>query len=1117
MTRPQSASDLSPYNPWASYLVEASAGSGKTWQLSRRFLALVVAGADPSSILTVTFTRKAAAEMRERIVKDAIKLGRGSKEFLGFIDQVKSWRPQGLNTALRSPEQASRAILEKTQTLKITTIDSLFLQWCRRYPLETSINVNDQVLESPWKLLSTLEHNRLYAKAWAQVLSSAEDDAENIRLMRSLVANAPGEKIRSLLTAISPLTESETFAWLIKLTTGQHGLKLFDLPTEPQDPKSFLAENEALFLSVIALASNAEKREAAASAVRNHDLAGLASCAVLTANLEALNGNTFATAKKTSNPEFLALSQKLQFWTDQHKVAGLNRTSQLLWTLFEARANASHKLKVDDRSATFSDAVKGVSLLACDENLSGARAMAWSPIRHLMLDEFQDTSRLQWMIFEQLSRELLSGQSRDADLGPNPSVFIVGDKKQSIYRFREADPEVLDIAKANLQKFGLIPCNMSQSYRSSNFILNFVNNVFIDGNNIPHFPTHSSAKNAGYGSVAIYKILENKPDEEKSAEKTPLVEREAKIIAQHVKACLTGEIDSKVYDSELKNWRAPQPKDFVILYAKSTNSHVYEDALREQGIASLRLEQKGYYERPEIQDLLALVQWLAWPADTAALSTVLKSPVCGLSDECLQIILSGGSKLIWKNLKTNAPKAFELLDDLASTHHHESMSAVIGKLLTKYKIADLYFLSFGQVEGPLAKANVLKWFDLVCAGSATAATSADSLSKSLEDLSEADETGNASLTNNAVTLMTIHKSKGLEFPCVILAGSSDDWHRDDHGWIKDARPGQEGFWYIGNSTQRPKSFRQLEEILAYNEGESRSEKARLLYVALTRASNHIVITGAIKDDPFAFFALLEKAALELQGVEKKTLTSADTLTTIFTNSKLDVILHEPEEVLEKTEVIQLELKSKRKYPPLNILTPSAQSPGHRLEGHESPVPEEVEPVKNSNRIPVELSATFGSLVHKCLELKIKKQNWSLSRMKSFISGVAQKAISESEMERLIGLATSDISILLESDAWKTIIADAQAIHCELPMAEIQGENLVNAISDMVVIRNDGSIRVIDFKTSTVDPKHALAFCKSKGYENQVNAYKQIIKNAFKDVPVTGHILFTNPVCLVDLI
>ena len=70
-----------PYNPWQSCLVEASAGSGKTWQLSRRFLALVVAGADPSSILTVTFNKKAAAEMRERIVKDAIALGAGSEEF----------------------------------------------------------------------------------------------------------------------------------------------------------------------------------------------------------------------------------------------------------------------------------------------------------------------------------------------------------------------------------------------------------------------------------------------------------------------------------------------------------------------------------------------------------------------------------------------------------------------------------------------------------------------------------------------------------------------------------------------------------------------------------------------------------------------------------------------------------------------------------------------------------------------------------------------------------------------------------------------------------------------------------------------------------------------------
>jgi ATP-dependent helicase/nuclease subunit A len=108
---PTTNTEHKPYNPWNSYIVEASAGSGKTWQLSRRFLALVIAGADPTSILTVTFTRKAANEMRERIVRDALGLVSSKEEFAAFYRDVLSFCPPTLKHLVRTPEQTTAAIL----------------------------------------------------------------------------------------------------------------------------------------------------------------------------------------------------------------------------------------------------------------------------------------------------------------------------------------------------------------------------------------------------------------------------------------------------------------------------------------------------------------------------------------------------------------------------------------------------------------------------------------------------------------------------------------------------------------------------------------------------------------------------------------------------------------------------------------------------------------------------------------------------------------------------------------------------------------------------------------------------------------------------------------------
>lgn len=1111
---PTTNTEHKPYNPWNSYIVEASAGSGKTWQLSRRFLALVIAGADPTSILTVTFTRKAANEMRERIVRDALGLVSSNEEFAGFYHDVLSFCPPTLKHLVRTPEQTTAAILEKTQSLKITTIDSIFLQWCRRYPVETSVDLAGHVLQSPFSLMSALEEGRLYQTAWSQVLAASKDDRENKELMQSLVLNAPNGKIRSLLSAISTLTENETLAWYISLTSDSSPLKSFTQSSSAESSEEFLTNKASLFLAVINLASNLEKRQMGSAAIAEKNFKGLVTNAIVNSSGDSLNGNTFSKARKANDANFIALSEKLQAWSDQQKINDLNRTGQLLWSLFCARMNYAHRLKSESQVGAFSDAVKGVSLLACNKDFVGARSMAWSNLRHLMLDEFQDTSRLQWLIFEKLAEELLSGDSSDRHQGPKASVFIVGDKKQSIYRFREADPEILDLAKIRLDRFGVNSTMLRSSYRSSKIVLDFVNEVFRDNTLIPDFPQHASAADIRYGSLCFYQLSNTTDESAEQSNRLTEVQNEAEIVAKHIKACLSGDIELRIFDKDAKLWRSPRPRDFVLLYPNSTHSQVYEDALRRHGIPSARAELKGFYNRPEIKDMMALVRWLAWPGDAVALSTVLKSPMCSLTDREYQALITKGSDKIIKSLKHAHPAAHKFLSDLASQKDDSDMAVLTGKLLAHYNIADLYLVNFGPVEGPLAKANILKWFDILRSIASKNAASPQLLNQWLDDASESDETGNASIIGDAVTLMTIHKSKGLEFPCVVLTGTSDDWHRDDHTWVKDTRPGQEGFWYIGNATQRPKTSEQLDSLLKYNEAQSRYEKARLLYVALTRASHHIVITGRQSDKTNTYWEHLLNSAKRLSGLDHRDVDFGQLAKGfLLTPQSVTTPKIQDEALFTSEPACTLEI-TPSKYPYLNILSPTSMtSINQNSDGDASD--DRSYFTGTPRAISIDHSKAYGILVHKLLELSLTGDVWSSDQCTNLLRRHVSSLVTEQSVTEMTELARQEVDQLLKSDVWLKLVYDADKVLCEVPMASMDGNNLMSAVADLLIITKAGVYRVVDFKTSQTDQRHARELCQQRGYFAQVNSYRRILERSMPGATTSGHVLFVNPVCVIN--
>jgi ATP-dependent exoDNAse (exonuclease V) beta subunit len=655
---------------------------------------------------------------------------------------------------------------------------------------------------------------------------------------------------------------------------------------------------------------------------------------------------------------------------------------------------------------------------------------------------------------------------------------------------------------------------LRSSYRSSKLVLDFVNEVFRDNTLIQDFPQHTSAADIRYGSLCFYELSNAPSQSPEQSNRLTEVQNEAEIVAKHIKACLSGDIELRIFDKDAKIWRSPYPRDFVLLYPNSTHSQAYEDALRRHGIASARAELKGFYNRPEIKDMMALVRWLAWPGDAVALSTVLKSPMCSLTDREYQSLIAKGSDKILKNLKHTHPAAHKFLSDLASQKDDTDIAVLTGKLLAHCNIADLYLVNFGPVEGPLAKANILKWFDILRSIASKNAASAQLLNQWLDDAAESDETGNASIIGDAVTLMTIHKSKGLEFPCVVLTGTSDDWHRDDHTWVKDARPGQEGFWYIGNATQRPKSFDQLDSLLQYNEAQSRQEKARLLYVALTRASHHIVVTGRQSDKANTYWEHLLHSAKRLSGIVQRDVDVGQlakgflvTPQAVTTPKIQDTVIvnSEPKCTLEITP---------SKYPYLNILSPSSM---HSInQNSDVDAPDERSYFTGTPRaIAIDHSKAYGILVHKLLELSLTGDKWSSDQCANLLRRHCSALMNEQRVTEMAQLARQEVDQLLKSDVWLKLVHDADKVLCEVPMASIDGNNLMNAVADLLIITKAGVYRIVDFKTTQADQQHARALCQKRGYFDQVNNYRRILQRSMPGATTSGHILFVNPVCVIN--
>ena len=1177
-----------PRNPYQSHVVKASAGCGKTFQLSQRFLALVAAGADPATIMTVTFTRKAAAEMRERILADSGKLLAGGpeaesfdREMAGFLATSKRLIRDERGMELpppRSARETGRLIINQSQSLRITTIDSVFKDWVAKFPVETGLvppSESGSSSGTPLTLADDLDLLAMDQAAWEVAnrealtkFSSAPDYSDNSDNSDDAeLDGSSAENPNSVLNLAKELSKYSSFLWHLE-STGHVDWLMNSTGGDPEALKQRLFEGLRPQWHALAGVLKNNRGDDLRSLVANADIEGLIAGKYLTGKL--LFNKVTLSEKITASvaQEKSAISEALMVWTNALKIKTLREKSERACTLFNLYRGALATAKQKAGVVSFDDLLAGSSKIFSEPNAAGARFLLQRRIRHLMLDEFQDTSWPQWNIFQEIASEVLTGTEESIP----GTVFLVGDEKQSIYGFRNSDPEIMSEAAASLADLGVLESPLNHSFRTCKTILDFVNAAC---GQMPDFPRHEPALradgrsvNVDVGSVTILPVAENAadapPDEKLDVD--DLEALEASGLASWFEKALSGSGSHPVFDKNSGSNDDPgkspprplEPRDCAVLFRAKDRIWAVERALQKAGIPTIREESGNIFEHQEVRDCMELLRFLARPGDLNALLGVAKSPFLACSDEMIAAALGASND----SLRHSPLRAAQVLQNLESNQaiKTEQEKSWLSRQLTQAEFlqpsrqlefclrASDYFekssASRPGVEAEVLGNNIAAFLDLVrslegnCDDNLHAVGATLRRMAAIEKLPISISTSTAEV--NAVRLMTVHKSKGLEFPLVAIVDTANPWLAEPSGWLKifasrDAsQSANAGLVYLGSKTARPEGDAEMNRFLDLALLHEISEANRIWYVALTRARQYLVLSGTrrtVRQPLLDALARVGGAPLISHEICSKALQSLNAPV------KMPMMAPVP---LPASAALPLSVPPAVE-PAAETSWQAANSPLHAYSGQKPlPLPfgvkilvasrfsEKKEKIKafeitpavnaaNSVAMPARLAAAIGTMVHAGLEHAVRQISFPHEAVWVAICDKSLLNDGDSDIRNGLREAMAQLTSVLESAVWKDLLGRYQRHRAEVPVIMLDRKrNLHSGTVDLLLDNATSSdIMVVDFKTSQVagDPtEHA----RDHGYFDQVRSYTATMKQAFPDAKIAGCIFYTRLLQTVDV-
>ncbi|NWG39898.1 MAG: UvrD-helicase domain-containing protein [Hydrogenophilaceae bacterium] len=856
-------------DPSRSVVVEACAGSGKTWLLVSRILRALLAGAEPSEILAITFTRKAALEMQARLNEWLELLATADDATARSELTLRGIAEADALLLLPRARSLHEMVLTARPGITLTTFHGWFLEVLKRAPLDAGI--------AQFEL--TEQAGMLEKEAWLHFKEHLRRNSEGplANAFDTLVSEIGLPSTRDLLAsflrqradwfAITSGEVDDVAAVQRRLSEEVGVAPDTDVPGECltpafiQDLKDYaalLARNNSGTTSDHA--RNAQTLLDALSSTSLETIFDCACTALLTKKSEArkhTRGQTSQRRLGADEPRFFTLHEQLS----EALILAKDRLATQRWLALNeaglicgtALLDEYQALKDQRQVLDFAD-IEWLTarLLADSDTAEYLQYKLDARYRHVLLDEFQDTSPLQWQIL----RAWL-GASQAA--GRAPSVFVVGDPKQSIYRFRGADARLFDEAAAFLEHQGAIRFMHNTTRRLAPAVLEIVNRTFAAlAERYPRYQAHEAHEKDLPGHVELIPLF---PPPEQPAGTTVLRDPLTTPLTDETKT--TRRKEAQHMASRLKeiqaSWqvrdngvvRPVRWSDVLILVRTRKHLAAYEHALRAAGIPAISSRQGGLLDTLEARDLTALLTFLVTPSANLELAHTLRSPLFACSDA--DLLTLAGNKSWWTALKTsNLPclaRAAELLGrwrglagrlpvhDLLDRIFHE------GDLLPRYLDAVPSSMRAGVA------ANLHSLMELALSLSGGRYPSLPRFVFELKQLrharaEEAPDEADTADGQDAVTLLTVHGAKGLEAPIVwLLDAGPGKTPTDSYRALSDWPPGSKAPRHFSLYFKRELSSAPQRDLLARDAALMETENFNLLYVAMTRARQALFISG----------------------------------------------------------------------------------------------------------------------------------------------------------------------------------------------------------------------------------------------------------------------------------
>lgn len=857
-------------------LVSAAAGSGKTAVLVERIVKKITDNEHPVDIdrlLVVTFTKAAAAEMRERI-------------------------GNAIETCLeKSPEDEN---LRRQQTLihnaQITTIDSFCLFVVRNHFQEIGLEPNFRIADTgEIKLLEMDVLNDVFEQEFA----SAPQESVFFQLMDAYSDKRSHKTVKEMVYKIYKQSASSPWPkeWMLSLSepykvktpeeladTGfMQGMYIYvkalieDMPKrlehlreialEPDGPNKYADtltldlelfdgfEEISDFESLGRFSINLETSMKNLAAIRNYTGD--------TAKKDAVSAgrNSLKKEIKEINERYFSLSME-EF---AQQLQRMRPIAEELVRLSMVYLESLTKKKKEKHLMDFSDIEHAALCILVDENTKEVRETAIElkkQFDEIMIDEYQDSNQVQ--------EEIMCAISSESEGRYN--MFMVGDVKQSIYRFRLARPELFmeKYASYDMEESKKQRIDLHKNFRSRTEVLEFTNDIFYkimdtDLGNVAYNEDAALYPGADYKEVSNMNteilLLETKPEEEEmpwedGADTQSTRQLEARMIAEKITEMKTSLL---ITDKKTGELRLPKNSDIVILLRSlSTWGNDFVSTLEDCGIPAHVSSSTGYFSAGEVQVILSFLRILDNPYQDIPMAAVLKSAIGGFDNEELAEIsiteeTNSFAEAVLKKMEEAEEGKMYRFAQIYRYFRKKVADTPIHHLL-EMLIEETGYGDFVKAlpSGSQRKANLDMLIEKAIAYEKTSYKGLfhfvryiDQLQKYEVDFGEADVTGE---NEDVVRIMTIHKSKGLEFPIVFVAGMTKKFNESDSKDKMAIHPDMGlGLDELQHIPRIKRKCLIRSEIADRIRRDNLGEELRVLYVALTRAKEKLILTGTVKN------------------------------------------------------------------------------------------------------------------------------------------------------------------------------------------------------------------------------------------------------------------------------